>query len=629
MAALTVPTIFTAVDKLSGVVERMKRSVGGFAGKASIGINALNKGLNSLLPSFGGMLRRYGSLARDFAFFTVAAFSFKTILNYERSLAHLHGLLNTLSDSGFKPYQKEIDRVAKATQYSAADVADAFTKISERNIALAKTPKSLGDVTSAAITLSRAAKMELVPATESLVNVLFQFGLAGKDSNRVINVLAAGMVRGSSNIENQIEAYKKFAVTARGANLTLEQSNALIQTVAHQVQGSDAGTALRNIILNLERYKQVYKNGKFDINYALDATAAHLAKLGTEQKQNIFLQDLFGKRQVNAARQLLENIPLFKRLTEEITGTSEAQKLAEKNTDNVTDSWKMLVAQYQNYITSSDNTLKGLKRLKDAIKYVTKNLDEIIGYIVTFVKWFVILKGIIWACQIALAAYNIVLGITGALTGRANIAIGESVIALRAYKVGLWATTGAAWAFGDALASFKLGTFSGFLGGSGKLLRMAGVVYLVVDAIKNIGTSWNSITDSFMNGSIWVGFSKLIRSGIILPLMNLTGYLNEFFGWIGKLTNMQWLKNLNSDSMRPMTDAQKQQYIDTGHWDLQNQQKPPLGTTAAKSATITNNNNTKNSLDVNFNDPFGIVKSTQGKGPMAIPVTVTSTTGNK
>lgn len=434
---LTVPTIFTAVDRLSGVIDRMKRSVGGFAGKTSIAVNALNRGFNSLIPSVGRLAKQFIGFAASAAIFGGIAFSVTSILHYEKNLAQLHGLLNNLTDNAFVPYRKEVDKVARATRYASTDVADAFTKIAERNIALAKTPEILGAVTTAAITLSRAAKMELVPATDALVNVLYQFGLAGKDSNRVINVLAAGMKYGSSNIENQIEAYKKFAVTAKGANMTLEQSNALIQTVAHQVQGSDAGTALRNIILNLQRYKEVYKDGKFDMSYALNKTAEHFKKLGTEQKQNIFLQDLFGKRQVNVARQLLGNIPLYEDLTKKITGTNEAQNIANQNTNNVIDKWTQLKNTFVNYLTSNDDTLKGLNKLKEFIGYVTDNLDTIIDRVVTFGKFLIGLKVAIWSVQAALFVYNVTMGIMGAVTGVANIAIGESAVAMGAYRLAL------------------------------------------------------------------------------------------------------------------------------------------------------------------------------------------------
>ena len=52
-ATLKIPTIFTAVDKISGIVKNMGKNVQGFANKMQSGISAGNRLFRKLTPSIG------------------------------------------------------------------------------------------------------------------------------------------------------------------------------------------------------------------------------------------------------------------------------------------------------------------------------------------------------------------------------------------------------------------------------------------------------------------------------------------------------------------------------------------------------------------------------------------------
>src|SRR4051812_37825237 len=213
-ANLTVPTIFTAVDRLSTVVSAMGRSVNGFANKASAGLARVNNKINSVIPGYNALksalLGYVGAAVLAAAIIAGIKFSVDFLIQYEKNVASLRIVLNDITQKEFKKYQDQIDAVAKSTRTSSVAVADAFAKIAELNIHLAATPQGLADVAKSAVIFARAANMEMAPAAEGLVSIMSQFGLGADQANRVINTLAAGLKHGSANIENQVEAYKNF-----------------------------------------------------------------------------------------------------------------------------------------------------------------------------------------------------------------------------------------------------------------------------------------------------------------------------------------------------------------------------------------------------------------------------------
>ena len=56
-AGMTVPTVFTAVDKFSSVVGKMGKSLGGFVKGAAFGISRLNEKFIQLVRSIAKMNR--------------------------------------------------------------------------------------------------------------------------------------------------------------------------------------------------------------------------------------------------------------------------------------------------------------------------------------------------------------------------------------------------------------------------------------------------------------------------------------------------------------------------------------------------------------------------------------------
>jgi len=273
MRTVTVPTIFTAVDKFSTPVTRMGASMVAFSSKAEAGIARSERMFRKLTPAISETQKQMLSFASSAAIaggvIAGIGFSVNAIKEYEDALASFHTIVG--DDKPFKIYTDEVNHVAKDTVKSSIDVAAAFEKIAGLNATFAETAEGIGAVSAAAITLAKASGDELGSSAESLVGIMNQFGFAAGEANRTINVLAAGAGVGAASITNTAESFVNFGSVAKGANISLEQSVGLIQTLGKfSVFGAEAGTKLRGSILKLQQAGVGYKSGQFQINDALE-----------------------------------------------------------------------------------------------------------------------------------------------------------------------------------------------------------------------------------------------------------------------------------------------------------------------------------------------------------------------
>lgn len=633
MAALVVPTIFTAVDRLSNVISKMQNSVGGFAGKTSIAVNSLNRGLNSLLPSMGGIAKQFLNMATTAAIFGGVAFSFKSLIDAEKALQSFRKQVSELDDNAFAPYKAQIQAVAEATRRSFIDVAGSFEMIALRNHDLAKTADGMALISRAGIILSKASDMEIKPATEALVDVLSQFSLGADQASRVINVLAAETKFGSATIQEQVDAYKLFLPVAKAANVTLEQSSALVGTLAkHQLRGEIAGTILKTGIIRLQKAGLGYKSGMFEINDALEQSLGIYKRLATARQKDAFLIKLFGTRGILGGKILLDNVDQFGTITKQITGTAEATRQANIYTNSLSNRLVELKNTWVNWLTGSAGAGKGLERLKGLIVYITDHLDTLVSIVIRAGEVFLGLKVAIWATQLALAAYNIVMGITGAVTGVSNIAIGESAIAMGAYKTATGLATLGNWLFGTSTAA--AGTQLSLFAGEAAVAETAAAgffatlsAFVVPAALVALGglAIWKVLDHpKWQDGSPdALDDAKRARYSPKTPL-------NRFASNSEESAYQAWWLNMAKNTKDYSTIGGRPAFAKI--WEQSHPADAlPKFDIAAFQNSNNNNSQTGGRIDLHINDPGGHIDTGKTTTTSGIPVTLhqKSTTGNR
>ncbi|MBJ4948298.1 phage tail tape measure protein, partial [Salmonella enterica subsp. enterica serovar Agona] len=194
-------------------------------------------------------------LAGRLAGFAGAGLSLGAIINttrqYAQSLSDLQAITGA-STAQMKLYDQAAQEMGRMTEYSASQAAEAIKLMASAKPELLSTSEGLSAATKSALTLAQAAGTTLPDATRTLALSLNQFGAGAEQADRYINVLAAGAKYGSSEIVDTAAAIKNGGVAAAQAGVGFEQLNAAIQVLAaREIKGGEAGTALRNVILNL------------------------------------------------------------------------------------------------------------------------------------------------------------------------------------------------------------------------------------------------------------------------------------------------------------------------------------------------------------------------------------------
>lgn len=476
MGAFVIPSIWTAVDQMSPTVQRMRQNVIGFGNSAEAALNRVERTVRKLTPGLSSVQKQLLSMVGTGAIlaggFQLGSFSFNSLKDYETAVDSFRVIVSDLNDAQFAPFQNKINEVAKDTKRSGTEVAQAFEQIASKNAKFAETAEGLGQVSKATITLSKAARMDLGVAAENLVGIMNQFSFGADKANRTINVLAAGQAVGAASITQTAEAFVNLGPTAAGANVTIEESIALIQTLAKfSLYGADAGTALRGSIIKLQKAGLGYKSGQFSINDALNDTNKLLDKLHTAKQKDALITAIFGIHNITAGKILTANRDTFHEFTAAVTGTSEAQKGAAINSGNLSTKIQQLSAAWVNYLTTNDKVGSGMQAIGHGAEWLAANIGYVVDKVVLGVKVFMGYKAAMLAAKATMLIWNVTLGISTALQGASSLAMAGNTTALAAQRVALLftrtalmgqaaaaaAATEATWSFNAAMAANPVG----------------------------------------------------------------------------------------------------------------------------------------------------------------------------
>jgi len=426
MSTFTIPTIYTAVDKFSAPVKAMERANASFGNKLDVVSAKSERMFRKLTPGLSDatkqMAQMAGSAALVGAAIGTAAFSTKAIMDYENAIQKFRTIVSDLSNQDFSKFQKAINNVATETKKSSIDVAQSFEKIAGLNSKFAETSEGLSAVSKAAITLSKASGDELGVSAENLVGIMNQFSFGAMEAERTINVLAAGQAVGAASITQTAEAFTMFGSVAASANVSLEQSVGLVETLGKfSVFGSEAGTQLKGTLVQLQKAGFGYKSGLFNINDALEEAKFKFDKLKTAKEKDAFVTKTFGLINLGTGKILLNNLDTYKEYTKSVMDNhkalgrlGEAEIAANINSNTLSNKLDELKNRWINMLTSSDKASKGLNVAKKIIGLLTDNLETIItvgvGFLGFMAAWKIaniVLKGAMIASRAVATAFYI------------------------------------------------------------------------------------------------------------------------------------------------------------------------------------------------------------------------------
>ena len=296
---------------LKAVNDEIKKSPG-FIDKI---VNGFNK--------FGGILV---SLIGLLTGVTLALRTFRDEKNKlessQASLKSLTGLdddsINWLTDQA-KKISTTMTKEGLRVRASANEILEAYMLVGGAKAELLKNKEALAAVTEEAMRLQAAAgDITLAEAVDAVTLSLNQFGAPAEDAARYVNVLAAGSKEGASGIASITSAIKRSGVAAAGANVSIEETVALVETLAYKgITDEVAGTALKKFFL-------VLQTGSDDTNPKVVGLAKALENLKAKNMGAADIKKMFGEEGYNAAAVILQNTDMVNQLTDAVTGTNIA-----------------------------------------------------------------------------------------------------------------------------------------------------------------------------------------------------------------------------------------------------------------------------------------------------------------
>ena len=571
--AFVVPSVYTAIDKVTPVTKKMTASVDTMAAKSTVAFNKVDRSIRSagrsLQNTFGNFGLAIGATA-------IVSSVTNSLANYEQALVNVGKTANIEGDELVAFGQNAI-KLSKS-------LGNAIS--SEKLLELGGVAGQLGvkgsqNILKFSETLARLELSTNVVGEEGAASIARIINIMGEKVGTVdrFGSTLVDLGNNSAASESEIlslatEVAKSTAPFDLGSKSLLGISAALTSLGA---KPEAAGSAVGRFFKELEVATQTGK-GLGDFAKLLGRTEQDIITTFKTDKVALFKSFAKGlegvKNSGGSVAVELEKLGIrgeiaFKGLAPLAGGYDILSKSLDRsnaaykaNNALSEESDKSLVTlrarlnsipnAFNNYLNSQANATGGTKLLSSALGFVSKNLGTLLNVLI-------VAAGVYAAIKTATIAYNTVLAIQGAITGSVAISVNSSRIAMAAYKVTLIAVQGvtklwtaAQWALNVALNANPIGliiiAIAALVGlvvlvinkwdeWGAALSIVLGPLGMIISLIQSFRRNWDSVIDAFTTGGIVAGLTRIgqvILDAILAPIQQALELANRFTGFGGE-----------------------------------------------------------------------------------------------
>ena len=658
----TIPTVYTAVDKMSAVVAQMGRNVKAFALNAGSHIASLDRKMRKLSAPVDKLTQKLGGLGIALgagAAIGVVGNAINVFKDFEQANANLAAALET-NISGVKALSKDAKRLGASTAFTAAEVTALQTEYAK----LGFTQQEILNATAPALSLAAATNIDLAQAATQVGSALRAFGLDASNATRVANVFASASAKTALDMQDFNVAMGIVAPVAKKFGFSIEDTSALLGALKDSgFDASMAATSLRSILLNLAD-----SNGKLakSLGKPVKDLPSLLAGLQKLDKKGISLAktlDLTDKQSVAAFSTFMSGTAHVEELATALyKADGAAQKMADTQMNTLGGSLKLLRGAWQGYILSlEDGTGKHAATIRSIVSVAiemlklasntavatdkltqkemrVRSLAERALFFGKVIFWlvaaFYALKLAIFIAQAAMIPYNIILGASIALQGKSALYLIGNTLAYKSYRAVVVVATAAQWLWNAAMSANPIGLIIiGIAGLIGLIVAVIkywdswgetvsvflGPLGFVISLIQSIRRNWDLLKKAFSSGGILEGIKmigKVLLDAVLSPLQKILELAGKLPGKMG-----QWAREgANSvENFRASLGVNMPENATT----QQTAAVVDPRTETYKQTVQTNNNNNNQNVAINIKDQTGraSVKSDNN----LVPVLLTST----
>lgn len=366
---------------------------------------------------------------------------------------------------------------------SANDAAIAMTELAKGGMTVSQAMAAAKGT----LQLATAAGIGVKEAAEITAGALNMFSLQASEAGRVANLLAGAASGSSVEIMDVAQSLQQSGSIFADAGVPIEDTITLIAQLGNAaIKGSDAGTSLKTMLLNLRAPTNAANDtmkalglsvydlttGKMKpMRQIIDEFGDSLNKL-TEENRAQALRTIFGTDAARAASILFkQGTAGFDKMKESVMRLNAAQELAAARTKGLGGAWEALKSQAETVGLIIYNRIK--EPLTELVIFVATAVSKMTDVFVNLPE----------GVQQAIIAFTAL----AAAVGPILTVIGGLIVALSSVATGLTALTGA------ATVGAALSTLAPIIAGIGVVLAglvaglslAAGAVYSLYEAWEN------------------------------------------------------------------------------------------------------------------------------------------------
>ena len=361
-------------SKAASVATKMASSLGsGFSNLSNKATTALN-GISSKMGELGNSITKttltVTALGAAFAVFqgfkAAVVGSVSKAAEFEEKMSNIKALTGASSET-MKQFNAAAQKAGADTAFSASEAADAIAELSKAGV---DTASILNGGLTGALNLATAGELSLTEAAEVASTALNAFKSDNLSVTDAANQLAGAANASATDVHELKYGLSAVAAVASGVGMSFnDTTNALAVFAQNGLKGSDAGTSLKTMLLNLspQTDKAAAQMQQLGIITADGAnqfyTAEGKLKSFSEISQILqdSLKDLTAEQQQNALKTMFG------------TDAIRAANIAMKEGAAGADAMQAAISK----VTAADVAKEKLNNLKGAVEYLSGSFETL------------------------------------------------------------------------------------------------------------------------------------------------------------------------------------------------------------------------------------------------------------
>jgi len=227
--------------------------LGNLVARVGADMSNWNRSMSKVKRDVNGMTSNMQAAGRSMTMAFTAPIAYlagtgiKTFANFEQSMAKVKAVSGA-TGSEFKALEQNAKDLGSTTRFTASQVADLQLQYAK----LGFSSEEINQVTKATLNLAQATDSDLAQAAEVAGSTIRAFGMDATETGKLTDVMATAFSGSALDLTRFQESMKMVAPVAKSAGMSAEDvTSRLMQLADAGIHGSQAGTALRRIIVEL------------------------------------------------------------------------------------------------------------------------------------------------------------------------------------------------------------------------------------------------------------------------------------------------------------------------------------------------------------------------------------------